>query len=534
MLSFTIATLVISYVIKFFGLNPNVLRIVAVVILVFLGLTMIVPPLTKLFEGAVSRLTTVFGHNSGKVSNGFWPGFLTGLSLGLIWSPCAGPILAAIATLAATGQVSFQVILVTLAYVTGVGIPLFIFAYAGQNFISRSRFINKYTHRIQQIFGVVIILAAILIYTGGAQTFQLALVDKFPALNTVFNGFESSHIVSKQLDSLRGTQSSGKYVSNSDLLNANVPAPEIVGINHWFNTDKPLNLADLKGKVVLVDFWTYTCINCIRTLPHVTSWYEKYKDKGFVVIGVHTPEFAFEKDTDNVANAITRFNIHYPVAQDNDYATWTNFQNRYWPAEYLIDGNGMIRRVHFGEGEYDGMERAIQELLKENGQTISGSTIEMPDQTPTRKTSPETYLGLKGLQYSQYYPSDITEAGIQTFQFNSKPLQNQFSFGGKWKIGDDEVSTISENAQLTYHFVAGKVYLVMAPPASSSAQVHVTLDGKQIGSTQAGKDVKNGVVTVDTDRLYELVNLGDKVQDHIIGLAFITPLTSAFAFTFGD
>jgi hypothetical protein len=201
---------------------------------------------------------------------------------------------------------------------------------------------------------------------------------------------------------------------------------------------------------------------------------------------------------------------------------------------FLIDGNGMIRRVHFGEGEYDGMERAIQELLKENGQTISGSTIEMPDQTPTRKTSPETYLGLKGLQYSQYYPSDITEAGIQTFQFNSKPLQNQFSFGGKWKIGDDEVSTISENAQLTYHFVAGKVYLVMAPPASSSAQVHVTLDGKQIGSTQAGKDVKNGVVTVDTDRLYELVNLGDKVQDHIIGLAFITPLTSAFAFTFGD
>jgi cytochrome c biogenesis protein CcdA/thiol-disulfide isomerase/thioredoxin len=523
MTSFTIFTLAISTLVSVFHLDPNTLRIFAVIVILLLGITMIVPKLSQLFEVAVGRFANFFG-TGGKTGSGFLGGYLTGLTLGIVWTPCAGPILAAIATLAATGQVSFAVVAVTLAYVSGVGVPLFLFAYGGKRVVTKSRFLNKYTGLIQRIFGVIMIATAALIYTNYDKILQVQLLEKFPLLGTAVNSFETSDVVNNQLSNLSGG-TTRKPVSNRELFNENSPAPEFVGISNWLNTQSPLTLASLKGKVVLVDFWTYTCVNCIRTLPHVTAWYEKYKDKGLVVIGVHTPEFAFEKETFNVEKAIKQFSINYPVAQDNSYSTWKAFRNQYWPAEYLIDAKGIIRRTHFGEGKYEEMEMAIQQLLTESGSQIKEDITDMPSYTPTTAVSPETYLGATRMLY--HFPNSKLSIGDATFMLPNLLPVNSFSFGGTWSISS-EYSQAKENATLVYQFKAQDVYLVIRP-GSSTGTVKVFLDNKEVSSKET--DVIDGVVAIDQDRLYHLIHL-DQVGEHTLRLEF-APGIAVFAFTFG-
>jgi cytochrome c biogenesis protein CcdA/thiol-disulfide isomerase/thioredoxin len=534
MLSFMFFTLSISYLVRIFHLDPNILRIFAVIIIAFLGLTMIIPSLATIFELFVSRLSNIFGQNTaGKQGSGFLPGFITGLSLGIVWSPCAGPILATIATLAATGQVSLSVIIVTLSYVCGVGVPLFAFAYGGQQFVAKARGINKYTGRIQQVFGVIMILAALAIFTNYDKTLQLQLLNAFPQLGTAVNGFENSTLVKQQLDTLKGKKSTER-TDTSGLFNTNTPAPDFIGITKWLNTNSQISIHDLKGKVVLVDFWTYTCINCIRTLPHVTSWYDKYKDQGFIVIGVHTPEFEFEKNTNNVLDAIKQYAIHYPVAQDNNYATWNNYSNQYWPAEYLIDAQGNIRRTHFGEGEYDQTEIAIQALLKEAGKQVDSRLENMPDQTPHTTLSPETYLGSARMQY--YYPSGSIGNGTQTFTLSNTLSPNSFSYGGVWHITDETAIAGDNNATINYNFVASKVYIILRPGGTiqnGGGIVKVYIDGKIVDDASAGKDIQNGLVTVNADRLYNIIDLRGKTENHILKLEFQTPGIEAYTFTFG-
>ncbi|MFZ1081148.1 MAG: cytochrome c biogenesis protein DipZ [Candidatus Kryptoniota bacterium] len=532
MLSFAFFTLSISYLVKIFHFDPDSLRLVAIVIIAILGLTMVIPSLSRIMEGFISRLSSLFGQRS-KQGSGLTAGFITGLSLGIVWSPCAGPILAAIATLAATGKVTFTVVLVTLAYVIGVGIPLFIFAYGGQQVITKTRFLSRYTGRIQQGFGVIMLLTAVAIYTNYDRLIETKLLNAFPQFSATLNGFENNANVTKQLDILkgRGTANLVPVSQVTSYFNENTPAPDFVGITKWLNTDSPLSMSALRGKVVLVDFWTYTCINCIRTLPHLTSWYDKYKDKGFVAIGVHTPEFQFEHNTDNVLDAIKMYNIHYPVAQDNDYATWNNFNNEYWPAEYLIDANGNIRRTHFGEGEYDEMEMAIRELLKENGQTLAGTVDNLPDQTPDGELSPESYVGAERMQY--YYKGGSIGTGERTFTLENDLRLNSFSFGGDWNIKREE-AIAEKNAILNYKFIAGKVFLVLRPGSAGTTQkVRVLLDWKLVDASNAGADVKNGEIMVNSDRLYNLINLRGKTGSHVLQLEFETPGTEAFAFTFG-
>lgn len=528
MLSFAFFTLTISWLVQLFHFNPAILRFIAVIVLGFLGLTMIIPSLSNVTELLISRLATSFGlHN--QRGNGFTAGFVTGLALGIVWSPCAGPILAAIATLAATGQVTLTVVAITLAYVCGIGIPLFLFSYGGQQLFTKARFISAHTGRIQQVFGVIMLVTAAAIYTNYDTFLQAQLLNAFPQFTSTIDSFEKNSTVKQQLDVLRGKQSS---ISDTiGLFNVNIEAPDFVGINKWLNTEKPLKLKDLQGKVVLVDFWTYTCINCIRTLPYVTAWYDKYKDQGFTVIGVHTPEFAFEHETTNVETAIQRYGIHYPVAQDNDYATWNNYSNEYWPAEYLIDAQGKIRRVHFGEGEYDQTELAIQTLLKESGKHITASLEQMPDQTPHEQLSPETYLGARRMEY--YYPEGVISTGKQKFTLEKNLPRDTFSLGGEWEITDEDAITGS-NAVLSYNFLARKVFLVLRPgTAGEHAKVKVFLDGVSVDTLHAGTDVKNGVVTIDSDRLYNLIDLKGGAENHTLRLEFQSPGIEAFAFTFG-
>lgn len=523
-LSFAVITLTISYIVKIIPFDPEVLRYFAVAIIGFLGLSLVIPALSQKLEGAVSRLSGKMGMVSDPKKTGFWSGFVTGFALGVVWTPCAGPILATIATLAATQSVNLDVILVTVVYVIGVGIPLFIFATAGSALFSRSRFLSKYTGQIQQVFGVIMILTAVSIATGYDKTLQVKLLDAVPSYGNFINQLESNDTVKKELDNLRGREGSSAGSVN------NKTAPEFVGIAQWLNTDKPLTIEEQKGKVVLVDIWTYTCINCLRTIPRINALYDKYKDQGLVVVGVHSPEFEFEKDADNVQSAINRFKIKYPVALDNDFATWNAYNNQYWPAKYLVDANGVIRYTHFGEGNYEETERMIQLLLKEAGQQVNSVIEADSDNIAYDKNSPETYLGSKRMLFLE--PQGKAAIGTQNFTLIENPKNNRFSFGGQWTIAN-EYAAAGTNARITYNFNGEKVFMVLKKGTAVNGKIKVMLDGKVVNQSAAGTDVKNGEVNVTEDRLYEIIDLKGQPQNKVLELQFLTPGVEAYTFTFG-
>ena len=524
LISFTLFTLTISYLVSRFGFDPNTLRLLAVAVLIFLGLMLLLPQLARLIEAGVSFLTSHFGGGLIKQRSGFWGGILTGVPLGLVWSPCAGPILASIAALAATQMVSSRVVLVTLTYMAGTGIPLFIFAIFGRNLLTKSRLVSPYLGKIQRFFGVIIITMALLIWTNYDKVLQAKLLDAFPGYSNFLFQLEQNKKVREQLDILRGRESRSETGSFLPDLGQ---APDFIGINRWLNSGS-LTLADLKGKVVLVDFWTYTCINCIRTLPFVTGWYEKYKDDGLVVVGVHTPEFEFEKKVENVEGAIRMYKINYPVALDNDYMTWNNYDNLYWPAKYLIDKNGHLRLTHFGEGDYEQIERAIQSLLAETGKPIAEEILALPDETPTQRTTPETYLGQTRMQ--RLSNKEVPKIGIANYLLDTNPDADSISFGGRWTL-TSEYAQSEAGSTLVLKFRAKKVFLVITPVGKES-QLIVWLDGKKAGVGTAGKDVVDGEVQFDEARLYELISLPES-GEHLLRLDFGSALIQIFAFTFG-
>ncbi|MBI4130313.1 cytochrome c biogenesis protein DipZ [Candidatus Roizmanbacteria bacterium] len=538
-ISFAVFTLTISYIVKIIPFDPEVLRYVAVGVIGVLGLMLVVPPLGRILEGYVSMLSGRVGGVGRLGKNqkeGFTGGLLVGLALGIVWTPCAGPILATIATLAATRAVTIEIVFVTLVYVIGVGIPLFFFAAFGQQLFTKSKRLNRYTGRIQQIFGVVMILTALSIATGYDRVLQAKLLDAIPSYSRFLNQLESNDSVKNQLDRLRGKEQMKKEdmkfptTEEFDRLPKLQKAPEFVGINNWLNTDEELSLEKLRGKVVLVDFWTYTCINCIRTFPHLKNWYETYKEDGFVIVGVHTPEFEFEKKTENVEMALKQYGLTYPVAQDNDYETWRAYDNHYWPAHYLVDKEGYIRYFHFGEGKYDETEKAIRELIAENGTEITKTASVMEDQTPKAQQTPETYLGLARME--RLAATVSPQSGINVFPVEHQdPALHHFKFEGTWNLAE-EYAESGENATLTLHFLADKVFLVITPRQKSD-QVRVLLDGKSISSGQEGIDVVDGLVVLDEARLYELVDLQGNRGEHILRLEFPDAGTQVFAFTFG-
>lgn len=525
--SFTFFTLFLTTLVKFTGISPYILRYGAAGVLLLFGFSLLIPQFQVLTEKIFSKLSIL--SPKANPNTGFIGGFVIGLSIGLIWVPCVGPILASVIALAVLSKVTLVTFLITFAYALGSGIPMFFIMLGGRRLLKKAPILVRNGVLIQKGFGILMVLLAIIIYFNLDQKFEGYIASTPYGAN--LTRLEQNDAVSRQLDALKGQKATGITNDSNGLFNANTQAPDFVGINKWLNPQKPIHISDLKGKVVLVDFWTYTCINCIRTLPHVTAWYDKYKSQGFVVIGVHTPEFQFEHDTNNVLQAIKQYHIHYPVAQDNDYATWNAYNNQYWPAEYLIDANGIIRRTHFGEGEYDQTELAIQTLLKENGKQINVKLSHMTDQTPNSTISPESYLGDKRMLYE--VPDGKTAIGSQSFTLQSNIPLNHFSFGGNWNI-TDEYAIVGSNATLTYNFMAGKVFLVMNPGKNSTGSIKVFLDGKLIDQSLAGNDVKNGVVTVSSDRLYDLVNLHGKTENHLLRLDFQTSGMKTYVFTFGS
>ena len=507
MTSFTIFTLFISYIVKIFPLNPNYLRLAATVIIALLGLSMLIPAWGARLEVLINNLLGPLQPKIKKEGTGLGAGLVTGFSLGLLWAPCAGPILATIATLSATQSVNIKVVAITLAYVLGLGIPLYVFSTFSTGLFKNMRQVNKYTGLIQQGFGLIIIVTAILIYTNYAQALQTRVLDLFPGYSRFLGQFENNSAVQKELDKLAGRKA--QVIAD---------APEFAGIAQWLNTPSPLSLRDLRGKVVLVDFWTYSCINCLRTLPHLTAWYERYKNDGLVIIGVHTPEFAFERETLNVQNAVKQFGITYPVAQDNDYQTWKEYQNHYWPAEYLIDARGHIRRTHFGEGGFDLMEEAIRALLNENGHLLEGPLSSVKDQTPRFERTPETYLGSWRIERFAS-PEDI-ETGDQVFSLPRDIPVNDFAYQGTWNV-QSQFAQSGKGAALEFKFHADKVFLV-AGPSHKGDKLKVFIDGEPMND-----------IILDGQRLYNVLDLKGVIGTHTLRLEFPSEGTVVYAFTFG-
>jgi thiol-disulfide isomerase/thioredoxin len=339
------------------------------------------------------------------------------------------------------------------------------------------RSISRYSQRLQQIFGVIILLLAVAMYLQYDTIIQTKLTALLPA-----SSIESRITgVGNTANSIKSDESSS---TNESELVSQGAAPEFTGIAHWINSD-PLTIAQLKGKVVLIDFWTYSCINCIRTLPYVTKWYDTYKDQGLVIIGVHTPEFPFEKETKNVETAVKRFNISYPVAQDNSFGTWNAYGNQYWPAEYLIDQNGNIVYTHFGEGNYEKTENAIRQLLGRDTSAAATPEQAMVAQENASVKSPEMYFGIDRLQYLTKDQSPSSSPMHYVFP-NSLKL-NTFALDGDWRYDGEKVSLTNGTGKIRLHFSSGKLFMVAAS-SGSPAVLKIIVDGKaQPNVTESAK-----------------------------------------------
>lgn len=528
-LSFTFFTLFLTSIVKAIGIPPDTLRNFSVVILFVFGLSLLLPKIQTLIEQSFAKLSR-FGPK-GSSREGFGGGFLIGLSIGLLWTPCVGPILASIISLAITGTVSGQAALITLSYSIGTAIPMLAIVYGGRNLLNNVPWLVRNTAQIQKAFGVLMILTALGIFFNFDRKFQTYILEKFPNYGVGLTKFEDNQVVKDALESLRGGEKIDKDDMGKpmfDLLDRpGVSAPELIQGGQWFNS-KPLTLQELKGKVVLVDFWTYTCINCIRTLPYLKNWHDRYKDKGLVIIGVHTPEFEFEKSPENVKKAIEDFGLLYPVMQDNNYATWRAYKNRYWPAKYLVDKKGKIRYTHFGEGAYDETEKAIQALLSEDGEEVSEAVSNPTYQVTTR--TPELYLGYERMGYFST-PDALVRDKKTTYKLPSELALHHFALSGEWEIGRERAMPF-KGASLVVGFEAKEVFLVMRTKLNASAKIRVFLDGKVIQKEVEGEDVKEGIVEVISDRLYRLVNL-DKASQHTLKLEFLNSNIELYAFTFG-
>jgi cytochrome c biogenesis protein CcdA/thiol-disulfide isomerase/thioredoxin len=534
-LAFTFATVVLVYVIAALGLPDGFVRTLAIVTLLVFGISLLIPGLGDRIEAFGSRIVPGPARVGG---DGFGSGLLLGASLGLVYTPCAGPILAGVITVSASQDFTAGKLAVAFAYALGSGIVLYALMLGGRKLVDRLKPTRAW---VQAATGAVMVLVAVAMIADLDLKFQDAIASDLPSfLVNPSGGLEDSGAVSKQLASVRGghsaTEGGGAEAVAGKKLPDYGPAPDFVNTQQWFNTPdgQALSIAGLtkgQGRVVLIDFWTYTCINCIRTLPYVKSWDEQYRDHGLTVIGVHSPEFPFEKDAGNVSDAIAQYGIKYPVVQDNELGTWTAFGNQYWPAHYLIDANGDVRYAHFGEGGYQETEDAIRSLLAEAGDTNLGGDakpdgqVEVADQN---LRSPETYLGTARAQGWVRPPQD------GSFNYGTPPAGsdldlNQFAFGGTWKIAS-EAATAVDDSSVSLSFQARRVFLVLGSPGQSR-QMQVLLDGKPIANADAGDDVTDGVATISNQRLYRLVDL-PKAGRHTLELRFADGI-EGYAFTFG-
>jgi len=507
---FSVITLLGTTLLSLLGLPDDFLRWAGVVLLAIVGLGMIVPALGHLLERPFYRLPKVTGTKGGP--------FLLGLGLGTLYVPCAGPVLAAITVAGATGEIGLRTVVLTVAFAVGASVPLLIFAAAGTNIRARIQAFRSRATAFRTIGGVVLLGLAVGLLFNLPQVLQKAVpnytagVEKKLAENTTLQGALAPYETEENKQLSRCTP-------GDDELADCGPAPKLRGTGRWFNTngDEP-SLSDLRGKVVLLDFFAYSCINCQRDQPYIEKWAKTYEDSGLTVLGVHSPEFAFEKNAGNLADSLKKEGTTYPVVQDNDLATWTAYRNRYWPAKYLIDRDGTVRAITFGEGDYDRTESLLRELLAEDGQAsdLPDPVTDVSDPGLSSGRTPELYLADNRPGYvgkPKYLGSD---AARYTFTGGQQPL-NSYGLSGTWTATNENLTAGPGGAKVRLHFKAANVY-------------HV-LEGKGTVTVSRPGHPARTVKVDGTPNLYPIVE-GDDVVDETVTLTYSTGIT-AYTFTFG-
>jgi cytochrome c biogenesis protein CcdA/thiol-disulfide isomerase/thioredoxin len=548
--TFTIAIVALAQLVQGVGLASGAARTLAIVVLLVFGLALLVPDVSARIEAPLSRLARFGPKTRG---TGFWSGLAVGGALGFVCAPCAGPILAAVTSVSASSGASARIVLVAISYSAGLAAVMLVYAFAGRAAIDRIRRAAR-GHVVERTLGAVLIVTAVAMAFNLDVRFEEALAKdaSLPAiLVDPTRSLENSSAVQKRLASLRPTSrfvTGQKEASTKPVPTATAAAgvaipgvqtpslpdlgtaPDFTDTEDWFNTpsDRPLTLAELRGHVVLIDFWTYTCINCLRTLPFLKGLYATYQPYRLDIVGVETPEFTFEQEASNVEQAIRSDGIKYPVVQDNRYGTWDAWQNEYWPAEYLIDAHGQVRHVQFGEGDYKQSEAAVRALLAQAGATSLPAPMTATAIMPSAGLgTPETYLNP---QRQQGFIQAL-KPGLSEYSGSLGLPLNAFALKGFWDVGSESITPVSEDGTISGRVQAAHVYLVLTSSGNVRRYGRVLLDGVPIPNAHAGADVHDGVLTVTGERLYSLVSFPEAAQ--FTFTVQLPPGVSAYDFTFG-
>ena len=493
--SFTVFTLFAAWLLDLLGLPEDLLRNLTIALLFLVAASLLVPQVGEWLARPLQFLTRRSGGDHGG-------GFLLGAGLGLVFVPCAGPVLAAVTVIAARRDVGLESFLLTLSYAAGAAVPMLAIALVGAR---AARAFRGSAVTIRRVSGLLVGAAALAIALGADRDLQTALPGYTEALQ---ERFERSDGAKRELRELTGGRDPVAAAGSGEGLEDYGRAPDFRGIARWLNSG-PLTLEGLRGRVVLVDFWTYSCINCLRTLPYLREWDDRYREAGLTIVGVHSPEFAFERKESNVRENVRELGLRYPIALDNDFATWSAWHNQYWPAKYLLDRNGHVRYFHFGEGEYAETEQAIRKLIGDAAPNASG----LAEASPRRLVTPESYLGFARLDRNGGDPIVEGKAGTYTFPLGLD--DNELAFGGVWTV-ERERAVAGREARLRLRYRAGDVFLVL----TGRGTVDVVVDGEP-----------ERTVRVRGDRLYTLVDR-PKNGEHLLELRF-SPGVAAYAFTFG-
>lgn len=502
-------------------------RWVAMAVLAFLGLTLLSTHLAEWITRPFVALGNRLSQRSAADGDSVWGAAGLGVATGLLWAPCAGPILGLLLTGAALNGASVQTTLLLLTYAAGaatsLGLALLI---GGRVFVLMKRSLGA-GEWVRRALGVLVLCGVAAIALG----LDTGLLTRVSLAST-------SGIEQKLIDAVRPAPAPQPELKAGEPLPVEGAFPSLAGATQWLNSP-PLSAESLRGKVVLVDFWTYSCINCIRSLPYVRGWADKYKDHGLVVIGVHAPEFAFEKNPANVAKAVKDLGVDYPVALDNDYAIWKGFDNQYWPAHYFIDAQGRIRHHHFGEGEYRQSEDVIRQLLTDAGQkNLPGGYVRddhrgveaAASNDPTR--SPETYVGYARAR--NFVGGRVTRDEAHDYHAPAALATNQWSLDGRWSVHDENAQLEQAGGAIVYRFRGRDLHLVLGPAADGKPiRYRVTIDGKPPGADHGMDTDADGNGTVTGQRLYQLVRQANGSGERLFKITFLDPGVRAYAFTFG-
>lgn len=518
-------------------------RYAAIAMLAVFGVTLLSTRAAAFVTGPLVELGNRLSRKAATGEKGSIGGsILLGVATGLLWAPCAGPVLGLVLTGAALNGANAQTTLLLVAYAAGAATSLALAVLAGARvFAAMKRFLGL-GDRIRQGLGVAV-LAGVGAIALGLDTGLLAQLSyastsgvEQSILDRLRSGASPVDVASTRMTLAAKDTRQAAYRSD---LPVEGQFPSLDGAVQWLNS-KPLTPAELRGKVVLVDFWTYSCINCIRTIPYVRAWAEKYRDQGLVVIGVHAPEFAFEKQIGNVEKAVRDFKITYPVAIDNNFAIWRAFSNSYWPAHYFIDAEGQIRYTHFGEGDYEGSERVIQDLLAEAaGKKKAEGDLVKPEAKGAeaspdlaRLGSGETYVGYA--RAANFVSPEGVSANTSARYTVGKPGLNEWGLTGNWTVGAEEARLNEAGGGITYRFRARDLHLVLGTGAGGRpVPFQITIDGVAPGADHGADIDAAGKGTVTATRLYQLVRQSGAARERTFEIRFLAPGAEAFVFTFG-